>query len=156
MVKQGESAPDFNLRGIDENGKEREYTLNALRGRKIILYFYPKDLTPGCTTEACDFRDNFNRISKEGLSVLGVSPDSLDSHRRFREKHGLRFPLLSDPDRTVAESYGAWGEKKMYGKTTLGIIRSTFLIDEGGEIKIAWHNVKAKGHVDEVIKALLV
>jgi peroxiredoxin Q/BCP len=131
MVKQGESAPGFNLRGIDENGKEREYTLNALRGRKIILYFYP-------------------------LSVLGVSPDSLDSHRRFREKHGLRFPLLSDPDRTVAESYGAWGEKKMYGKTTLGIIRSTFLIDEGGEIKIAWHNVKAKGHVDEVIKALLV
>jgi peroxiredoxin Q/BCP len=154
MVKQGQRAPDFKLKGIDESGKEREYTLKALKGRKLVLYFYPKDNTPGCTTEACDFRDNMNRIAKKGVLVLGTSPDSLASHNRFREQHGLRFPILSDPDKNVAEKYGAYGEKKMYGRVTMGIIRSTFLIDEGGKINRAWHNVKAKGHVDEVLKAL--
>jgi peroxiredoxin Q/BCP len=154
MVREDERAPDFNLKGIDENGKEREYTLKGLTGRRLILYFYPKDNTPGCTTEACDFRDNMNRLVAHGVLVLGVSPDSLDSHRKFRQAHGLHFPLLSDPERSVAEKYGAYGEKKMYGRVTMGIIRSTFLIDKEGKIERAWHNVKATGHVDDVLKAL--
>jgi peroxiredoxin Q/BCP len=154
MVSEGQQAPDFKLKGLDEKGKQREYTLKGSLGKKLILYFYPRDNTPGCTTEACDFRDNMNRIAKKGLTVLGVSPDSLDSHRNFKEKHGLGFPLLSDPEKSVAEKYGAYGEKVMYGKVSKGIIRSTFLIDEKGTLEKAWRNVKAKGHVEEILKAL--
>ncbi len=154
MVSEGKQAPDFKLNGLDEKGKQREYTLKGSLGKKLILYFYPRDNTPGCTTEACDFRDNMNRIAKKDVTVLGVSPDSLDSHRNFKEKHGLGFPLLSDPEKSVAEKYGAYGEKVMYGKVTKGIIRSTFLIDEKGEVKKAWRGVRAKGHVEEILKAL--
>jgi len=154
MLKEGDKAPDFCLKGIDENGEEKEFCLKDFRGSKLILYFYPKDDTPGCTTEACDFRDNLNVLAGKGYKVVGVSPDSVNSHKKFREKYGLNFPLLSDPDKKVAEAYGAYGEKKMYGKVTKGIIRSTFLIDEEGRIKKAWYNVKAKGHVEKLLKEL--
>ncbi len=154
MVKEGDKAPDFCLKGIDEKGEEKEFCLKDFRGSKLILYFYPKDNTPGCTTEACDFRDNLNRLVSIGYKVVGVSPDSVSSHKKFREKYNLNFPLLSDPDKKVAEAYGAYGEKKMYGKVTKGIIRSTYLIDEEGRIAKVWHNVKAKGHVEKILKEL--
>lgn len=154
MVKEGEKAPDFCLKGIDEKGEEREFCLKDFGGKKLILYFYPKDNTPGCTTEACDFRDNLNVLVSKGYQVVGVSPDSVKSHKNFKEKYGLNFPLLSDPDKKVAEAFGAYGEKKMYGKVTKGIIRSTFLIDEEGKIAKAWRNVKAKGHVEKILKEL--
>ena len=154
MLKEGDKAPDFCLKGIDEKGEEKEFCLKDFKGEKVILYFYPKDNTPGCTTEACDFRDNMNVLANMGYTVLGVSPDSVNSHKKFKEKYDLNFILLSDPDKSVAESYGAFGEKKMYGKVTKGIIRSTFLIDEDGNIAKAWYNVKAKGHVEKVLKEL--
>ncbi len=154
MVKEGEKAPDFCLKGIDEKGEEKEFCLKDFSGKKLILYFYPKDNTPGCTTEACDFRDNLNVLVSKGYQVVGVSPDSVKSHKNFKEKYGLNFPLLSDPDKKVAEAFGAYGEKKMYGKVTKGIIRSTFLIDEDGKIAKAWRNVKAKGHVEKILKEL--
>ncbi len=154
MLKEGDKAPDFCLKGIDENGEEKEFCLKDFKGSRLILYFYPKDDTPGCTTEACDFRDNLNVLIEKGYKVVGVSPDSVSSHRKFKEKYNLNFPLLSDPDKKVAEAYGAYGEKKMYGKVTKGIIRSTFLIDEEGRIKKAWYNVKAKGHVEKLLKEL--
>ncbi len=154
MLKEGDKAPEFCLKGIDEKGEEKEFCLKDFRGKKVILYFYPKDNTPGCTTEACDFRDNLNAFLNKGFVVIGVSPDSISSHKKFKEKYGLNFPLLSDPDKKVAEMYGAYGEKKAYGKVTKGIIRSTFLIDEEGRIVKAWYNVKAKGHVEKIMKEL--
>lgn len=154
MLKEGDKAPDFNLDGVDGEGKETTIALKDYKGKKVVLYFYPKDNTPGCTTEACDFRDNFSRAAGKDVQVLGVSPDKIASHKKFREKQSLNFPLLSDIDREVAAAYGAFGEKKSYGKTTLGIIRSTFLIDEKGKIKEAWYGVKVKDHVDEVVEAL--
>ena len=154
MVKEGEKAPDFNLPGTDETGTEKVFSLKDYRGAKVVLYFYPRDNTSGCTKEACDFRDNIQRVARAGASVVGVSPDSIKSHKGFREKHGLAFPLLSDADKKVAEAYGAFGEKKMYGKTTRGIIRSTFLIDEKGRIKKAWSKVQVAGHVEEVLSSL--
>jgi len=153
-AEEGKAAPAFTLRGIDENGEEKSFSLKSFKGRKVVLYFYPKDNTPGCTTEACDFRDNMARLLKTGAVVLGVSPDSIKSHAGFREKHSLSFPLLSDPDREVASAYGAYGEKKMYGKTSMGIIRSTFLIDEKGKVAKAWRKVKVAGHVDEVLSSI--
>jgi len=154
MLKEGDKAPDFCLKGIDENGEEKEFCLKDFKGSRLILYFYPKDNTPGCTVEACDFRDNLNVLVEKGYKVVGVSPDSINSHRKFKDKYGLNFPLLSDPDKKVAEAYGAFGEKKMYGKVTKGIIRSTFLIDEEGKIAKAWYNVKAKGHVEKLLREL--
>ncbi|MDY6050372.1 MAG: thioredoxin-dependent thiol peroxidase [Corynebacterium sp.] len=118
-----------------------------------LVYFYPRANTPGCTTEACDFRDNIARFNALNMPVLGISPDPVNRLEKFRDDHDLSFPLLSDPDHAVAEAYGAWGEKKNYGKTTVGIIRSTFLIHDG-EVIQAWRNVRAKGHVDRVVKAL--
>ena len=155
MIREGAKAPDFCLKGIDEAGSEREYCLADLlrEGREVVLYFYPKDNTPGCTQEACDFRDNFNRITGKAL-VVGVSRDSIASHRNFRERHSLNFPLLSDPDHSVLDAYGAWGEKKMYGKTTMGVKRGTCLIGADGKVRKLWVEVKVKGHVDEVLKAL--
>jgi peroxiredoxin Q/BCP len=146
----GDRAPDFTL--SDQDGKD--VVLSGLRGNPVVVYFYPKDNTPGCTTEACDFRDNMARITGTGATVLGISPDSAKSHQRFREKYDLPFPLLVDGDHAVAASYGAWGEKKMYGKVHEGLIRSTFLIDSEGKIARAWYNVRAKGHVDRVLEAL--
>ncbi len=154
MLKEGDRAPDFCLEGVDEKGKERKFCLKDFRGRKLILYFYPKDNTPGCTTEACDFRDNLSTLVGMGYAVVGVSPDSVSSHRKFMEKHGLNFPLLSDPDMKVAKAYGAYGEKRMYGRTTEGVLRSTFIVDEEGRISRAWYRVKAKGHVAEILKEL--
>lgn len=141
------------LSGIDANGIEREYSLKDFLGKKVVLYFYPKDNTSGCTQEACDFRDNFNRLTSKA-TVIGVSPDSIKSHLNFQSKHGLNFILLSDPERTLAQKFGVWAEKSMYGKKYMGIVRSTFIIGEDGEILKEWRKVKVKGHVDEVIEAL--
>ncbi|MFQ5466194.1 MAG: thioredoxin-dependent thiol peroxidase [Thermodesulfobacteriota bacterium] len=154
MVEVGESAPAFRLAGIDGDGKQREFALEDYRGKTVVLYFYPRDNTPGCTREACDFRDNVSRVKKAGAHVLGVSPDSIDAHGKFREKQSLNFPLLSDPERKVAESYGAFGEKKSYGKVTKGIIRSTFIIGPDGRVEKLWRPVKVDGHVDAVLEAL--
>ena len=154
MIEENKKAPDFSLPGVDEDGNERVFTLGDYAGKKVVLYFYPRDNTPGCTTEACDFRDNMERVKAAGAVVLGVSPDSVKSHKGFKEKHGLPFPLLSDTDRAVATEYGAYGEKKMYGKVTMGIIRSTVLIDEEGVIRKIWRGVKVKGHVDKVLETI--
>ncbi|MCI4624544.1 MAG: peroxiredoxin [Candidatus Magnetoovum sp. WYHC-5] len=154
MIEEGAEAPEFCLEGIDSNGQEGEFCLkNLLATNQIILYFYPKDNTPGCTTEACDFRDNLNKIGQRAI-VLGVSPDSLDSHRKFRNKHELNFYLLSDQQRSIMKQYGAFGQKKLYGKVTEGVIRSTFIINKEGIIIKRWYNVKTKGHVEQVLKAL--
>ncbi len=141
------------LNGIDENGKEKEYKISDFAGKTTILYFYPKDNTSGCTQEACDFKENKNRWSAKA-QVIGVSPDSIKSHISFKEKQGLNFLLLSDPEHTLSEAFGAWGEKSMYGKKYMGIIRSTFLINEQGEIIKEWKKVKVKGHVEEVLSAI--
>jgi peroxiredoxin Q/BCP len=154
MLKEGEKAPDFCLEGIGEEGKEGKFCLRDFLGKSLVLYFYPKDDTPGCTQEACDFRDSMSVLSSMGIKVVGVSPDSLPSHKKFREKYGLNFTLLSDPNKEVAKLYFAYGKKKMYGRETEGIIRSTFLIDKEGKIVKAWYNVKAKGHVENVLKEL--
>ncbi|MBF0495686.1 MAG: peroxiredoxin [Deltaproteobacteria bacterium] len=155
MLEVGTTAPDFCLDGIDAAGQEKQIRLSSLlgQGQYLVLYFYPKDSTPGCTQEACDFRDSFNRIRNKAI-VIGISQDSLASHRKFKEKNSLNFPLLSDPGRQVLESYQVWGEKKQFGKTSLGVIRSTYLIGPDGVIKKVWTKVKVKGHVDEVIEAI--
>jgi len=154
VIEEKQAAPGFALPGLDENGAEKTYNLADFTGQKVVLYFYPRDNTPGCTTEACDFRDNIERVKDAGAVVLGVSPDSLKSHSGFRVKQSLTFPLLSDSDRAVATAYGAYGEKKMCGKVSMGIIRSTIIIDEKGLIKKIWRAVKVKGHVQEVLEAL--
>lgn len=141
------------LSGINAEGEEKEYSLEDFKGQKVILYFYPKDNTSGCTQEACDFRDNFNRLTSKAV-VVGVSPDSIKSHINFQTKHGLNFILLSDPEHKLSEQFGVWGEKSMYGKKYMGIIRSTFILDEAGNIQKEWRKVKVKGHVDEVLEAL--
>jgi len=150
MPKEGEPAPDFRLPADD--GKT--YALRDLRGKKVVLYFYPKDDTPGCTKEACSFRDNLSRVSSKGAIVLGVSKDDLESHAKFREKYSLSFPLLSDPEGKVLSAYGVWKEKNLYGKTSMGIERTTFVIDEAGRIQKVFPRVKVEGHVDEVLAAL--
>jgi peroxiredoxin Q/BCP len=150
-----EKAKDFCLPGIDEKGNEINFCLKDYLGKDkdIILYFYPKDDTPGCTTEACDFRDNLNILQNYAI-VVGVSPDSIESHKKFKEKYGLNFILLSDKNKEVMKQYGAYGKKVMYGKETEGVIRSTFIISPDGSIKKAWKNVKAKGHVEQILKFL--
>jgi len=156
MIEEGAKAPDFCLKGIDAEGREGEFCLDDFvgKGRDLIVYFYPKDETPGCTIEACDFRDNFSRLTGKA-QVVGVSPDPVASHRKFHENHNLNFPLLSDPEKIVLGHYGAYGEKTMYGKTTIGVLRSTYLIDPQGKVKKKWLNVHAKGHVDDVLRFLL-
>jgi peroxiredoxin Q/BCP len=153
-IKEGTKAPAFSLKGTIEKGTEETFKLKDFLGKRVVLYFYPRDNTPGCTVEACDFRDSLSRIKQAGTVLLGVSPDSAASHAKFREKQGLNFPLLSDPDKKIAEKYGAYGEKKLYGKVSMGIIRSTILIDEKGKVVKIWSPVKVKGHVDEVLEAL--
>lgn len=150
MVEPGSYAPSFALLSGDGD----TVALSELRGRKVILYFYPKDDTPGCTTQACDLRDSWQAILEAGAVVLGVSPDGQASHARFAEKFKLPFPLLADEDHAVAEAYGAWGEKSMYGKTYRGIIRSTVIIDGEGLVTHVFHRVKPKGHADRVLAAL--
>lgn len=146
----GCAAPDFTL-PADDGGT---VTLSALRGRKVIVYFYPAAMTPGCTAEACDFRDNLARLTALGYEVLGISKDSPDKLRRFRERDHLTFPLLSDADLAVHRAYGAYGEKKLYGRTHVGVLRSTFVVDEHGTITVARYNVRAKGHVDSLLRAI--
>ena len=144
---------DIKLQGIDIDGIEKEYSLNDFKGQKVILYFYPKDNTSGCTQEACDFRDNINRLTSFA-TVIGVSPDSIKSHLKFKEKQSLNFILLSDPEHKLAEAFNVWVEKSMYGRKYMGIERSTFVLDENLNIIKEWRKVKVKGHVDEVIDYL--
>lgn len=144
---------NLKLQGIDAEGNEKEYSLADFKGEKFILYFYPKDNTSGCTQEACDFRDNLNRWTTRA-QVIGVSPDSIKSHHKFQENYSLNFPLLSDSEHKLAEFFGAWGEKSMYGRKYMGIIRSTFIINPDGEVEKSWSKVKVKGHVDEVLEIL--
>jgi peroxiredoxin Q/BCP len=146
----GDPAPDFTL--PDPDGTE--VTLSSLRGRKVVLYFYPAASTPGCTTQACDFRDNIASLKGAGYEVLGISPDSAEKQRKFRDEEHVPYPLLCDPAREVLEAYGAWGEKKLYGKTVIGVIRSTFVIDEQGTIERAMYGVKATGHVAKLRRDL--
>lgn len=150
MVEIGDKAPDFTLAADDGS----TVTLSKLRGKKVLIYFYPKDDTPGCTTQACDLRDRMPDLKAEGALVLGISPDSVESHRKFKQKFDLNFPLLADQDHKVAEKYGAWGEKNNYGIKALGIIRSSFLIDEQGRILDLWRKVKAKEHADWLMDKL--
>ena len=139
----GDKAPDFTLPDADGT----PVSLSSLRGRRVIVYFYPAAMTPGCTTQACDFRDNLNSLAAAGLSVLGISPDSPAKLAKFRDRDNLTFPLLSDPGHEVEEAYGAYGEKTLYGKRAVGVIRSTFVIGTDGVIERAYYNVKATGHV---------
>ncbi len=150
MVNEGDVAPEFELPADDGS----TISLSGLKGKKVILYFYPKDDTSGCTTEACEFRDALPRFEEDGAVVLGVSPDSVDSHTKFKEKYDLNFPLLADEDHEVAEAYGVWKEKSMFGNKYWGVERSTFLIDEEGKIKSAWRRVRPKGHAGKVADAL--
>ena len=146
---------EIKLQGIDVDGIEKEYSLNDFKGQKVILYFYPKDNTSGCTQEACDFRDNINRLTSFA-TVIGVSPDSIKSHLKFKEKQSLNFILLSDPEHKLAEAFNVWVEKSMYGRKYMGIERSTFVLDENLNIIKEWRKVKVKNHVDEVIDYLNV
>ena len=146
---------NIKLQGIDIDGIEKEYSLNDFKGQKVVLYFYPKDNTSGCTQEACDFRDNINRLTNFA-TVIGVSPDSIKSHLKFKEKQGLNFIMLSDAEHKLAEAFNVWVEKSMYGRKYMGIERSTFVLDENLNIIKEWRKVKVKGHVDEVIEYLNV
>ena len=149
-LQAGDPAPNFNLASADG----RAVSLDDLRGRKAIVYFYPAALTPGCTTQACDFRDADSRLLAAGYVVLGISPDPLPKLEKFATHNKLAFPLLSDPHHEVMEAYGVWGEKTMYGRTSIGVIRSTFVIDEAGKIAHALYGVKAKGHVERLLTLL--
>ncbi len=146
----GDQAPDFTLPDADGN----EVSLSALRGQRVIIYFYPAAMTPGCTKQACDFRDSKADLSQAGFAVLGISPDSPAKLAKFRDRDSLTFPLLSDPDRKVLQAYGAYGEKMMYGKKSVGVIRSTFVVGADGKIEQALYGVKATGHVDRLRKEL--
>ncbi len=146
----GDVAPDFSLPDADG----RLVTLSGLRGQRVIVYFYPAAMTPGCTKEACDFRDNLGVLAGAGLTVLGISPDRPEKLAKFRDKESLNFTLLADPDREVLQAYGAYGEKMMYGRKTVGVIRSTFVIGADGRVERAYYNVRATGHVERLRKDL--
>jgi len=149
-LEPGDRAPDFTL--PSDTGED--VTLSGLRGRKVVVYFYPAAMTPGCTTEACDFSDSLESLRAQGYEVLGISPDPVEKLAKFRAKEGLSITLLSDADRTVMTAYEAYGEKKMYGKTVQGVIRSTFVVDEEGRVQLAQYNVKATGHVAKLRRDL--
>ena len=150
MVEEGAPAPDFELRS-DEG---ETVTLSALRGKPVVLYFYPKDDTPGCTTEACEFRDAYDRFRDQGVEILGVSPDTEASHQKFKSKYELPFTLLADPDHRAAEAFGVWKEKRNYGKTYMGIERSTFVIDADGKVAKAMRGIRPAGHAAKVLETL--
>lgn len=151
-LEPGDPAPDFTL--PDADGKE--VSLSDYRGRKVVVYFYPAAMTPGCTTEACDFRDNLAALGGAGIDVVAISPDKPEKLAKFRAKESLTFPLLADPDRSTLEAYGAYGEKMMYGKPVTGVIRSTFVVDAGGRIEKAMYGVRATGHVAKLRRELAV
>jgi thioredoxin-dependent peroxiredoxin len=150
MVEESSPAPDFTLK----NDSGEPVTLSSFRGREVILYFYPKDDTPGCTAQACGIRDAWGEFEKAGAVVLGVSPDGETSHAKFKEKYDLPFTLLADTDHEVADAYGVWGEKSMYGKTYMGVDRSTFVIDADGNVARIFRKVKPDQHADQVLEAL--
>ena len=150
MIDEGQPAPDFELQS-DSGATVR---LSDLRGRPVVLYFYPKDDTPGCTTEACEFRDAYDVFRERGAEVLGVSPDNVRSHEKFKTKYGLPFTLLADPEHTAAEAYGVWGERSFAGKKYMGVNRSTFVIDEDGNVARAMIGIKPAGHANDVLAAL--
>lgn len=147
-LEAGKKAPAFSLPDQDE----KKVALKDLLGKQVVVYFYPADDTPGCTKEACQFNENLTTFSRAGIAILGISPDGAVKHQKFRQKYGLKFPLLSDPEHKVMEAYGAWGEKTLYGKKSLGVIRSTFLVNEKGVITQAWYNVRADGHAAKVLE----
>lgn len=150
MIKEGSNAPQFTLKNQDG----QKISLKDFLGKKVVLYFYPKDMTSGCTKEACDFRDHIELFNNQNVVVLGVSADSIDLHKKFKSKYNLPFDLLSDDSKKVLEKYGVWKEKSMYGKKYFGIERTTFIIDENGRIKKIFPKVKVNGHVKEVLEAL--
>jgi peroxiredoxin Q/BCP len=149
-IEEGATAPDFTLK----SDAGEDVRLSGLRGKPVVLYFYPKDDTPGCTKEACAFRDRSADLKGKGAVILGVSPDDVASHGKFRDKYSLNFPLLADTGHQVAETYGAWREKNMYGKTSMGVQRSTFLIDSTGTVRKVWKKVNVDGHDEQVLAAL--
>ena len=149
-LELGDTAPDFTL--PDDTGAE--VSLKSMRGKRVVLYAYPAALTPGCTTQACDFRDNYDALTLAGCTVMGISPDKPEKLATFRAAEGLNFPLVSDADKVVLASYGAYGEKQLYGKNVVGVIRSTFVIDAQGKIELAQYGVKATGHVARLLKDL--
>jgi peroxiredoxin Q/BCP len=151
VVEEGQPAPDFEL----ESDAGETVRLSSFRGNPVVLYFYPKDDTPGCTTQACGIRDAYGEFERAGAVVLGVSPDKPGSHVKFKEKYGLPFTLLADPEHEVAELYGAWGEKSRYGRTYMGIVRSTFVIDADGTVKKAMPNVNPQSHAGDVLAVLV-
>jgi peroxiredoxin Q/BCP len=151
-LAQGDKAPAFSLSDADGNTVK----LADFKGRKVIVYFYPAASTPGCTKQACDFRDSLAQLNDAGLDVIGISPDRPEKLAKFRDAEGLTFPLLSDPDKKVLSAWGAFGEKKLYGKTVQGVIRSTFVVDEKGNVEVAQYNVKATGHVAKLRRDLSV
>lgn len=150
-VKIGQEVPDFLL----PSSLGREVSLSEYRGRKVLLYFYPKNMTPACTQEACEFRDAHDEISAQGAVVLGISPDPAVSHAKFSAKHNLPFPLLSDEGHTVSEMFGVWQLKKLYGREFMGIVRSSFLIDEQGILVAEWRKVRVKGHVETTLREIV-
>ncbi|MGW2518125.1 thioredoxin-dependent thiol peroxidase [Streptomyces sp. NPDC001617] len=149
-LQPGDVAPDFTLPDADGN----DVSLSSHKGRKVIVYFYPAALTPGCTKQACDFTDNLDLLAGAGYDVIGISPDTPEKLAKFREKESLKVKLAADPEKTVTEAYGAYGEKKNYGKTYMGVIRSTIIVDEAGKVERALYNVRATGHVAKIIKDL--
>lgn len=151
-LEVGDKAPAFTL--LDADGEK--VSLSSYKGRKVIIYFYPAAMTPGCTKQACDFRDSLAELNGAGLDVIGISPDKPEKLAKFRERDDVNFPLLSDPDKTTLTAYGAFGEKKLYGKVVEGVIRSTFVVDESGKIEVAQYNVKATGHVAKLRRDISV
>ncbi len=149
-LTEGQKAPDF--KGKDQDGNT--ISLKDFRGKKVVLYFYPADDTPGCTAEACNLRDNFSELKKAGLAIIGISPDDKASHKKFEQKYNLPFPLVEDPQKKIIDKYEVWGEKNMYGKKYMGLLRTTFLIDENGVIMKVFKKPKTKAHSEEILKAL--
>ncbi len=149
-LEKGDTAPEFS--GLDQDGKKIQ--LIDFKGKKLILYFYPKDNTPGCTSEACDLRDNYEMWLSKGYQVVGVSPDSQKSHQKFIEKYQLPFPLIADEEKTVIKAYGAWGPKKLYGREYEGLLRTTFVIDEKGIIQQVFSKVKTKDHSNQILETI--
>ncbi len=150
LLRRGDKAPDF--KGLNQKGEE--ISLENFQGKKLILYFYPKDDTPGCTAESCNLRDNYDSWLDKGYEVIGVSPDAVSSHEKFAEKFGFRFNLISDPDHNILEAYGAWGEKSMYGRKYMGVLRTTYIINETGIIEEVFEKVKTADHTNQIIKVL--